>query len=88
MNEMDITTLNTKASTGALRKKDPFMYYSAFKPTGNPGKPRAANHAVEMQRSGNDGHPNVMVERKIRISVECDALKVLQEMFELNDGEG
>jgi hypothetical protein len=41
-----------------------------------------------MQRSGNDGHPNVMVERKIRISVECDALKVLQEMFELNDGEG
>ena len=82
---MDITTLNTEASTGALRKKDPFMYYSAFKPTGNPAR-EAANHVVEMQRSGNDGHPSV--ERKIRISVECDAVKVLQEMFELNDGEG
>jgi hypothetical protein len=51
-----------------------------------PGKPRAVNHVVEMQRSGNDGHPNVTVERKICISVECDALKVLQEMVELNDG--
>jgi hypothetical protein len=41
MNEMDIITL-TEASTGALRKKDPFMYYSAFKPTGNPAREAAS----------------------------------------------
>ena len=82
---MDITTLNTEASTGALRKKDPFMYYSAFKPTSNPAR-EAANHVVEMQRSGNDGHSSVMVERKTRISVKCDVLTAVQEMFELNDG--
>jgi hypothetical protein len=84
--ELDITTLNTEASTEDLLKKDPFMYYSVFKPTGSPAR-EAANHVTEMQRS-NDGHPSMMVKRKTRISVECDVLTALQEMFEqLNGGE-
>jgi hypothetical protein len=79
--QIDITALNTDASIDSLRKNDPFMYFSIFKPTGN-HQMEAANHVAELQ-SGDGPSESVMVERKRRISVECDLLTATQEMLGL-----
>ena len=82
--KLDVTTLNTEASVKKLLKNDAFMYYSVFKPTtGSPD--REAADLVSRLQSGDGPTSSVMVDRKSRISCECDIVTTLQQMAG-NDG--
>jgi hypothetical protein len=66
--EIDISSL-TESQINALRREDPFLYYSIVKPTSNPNR----SVATAVQGAVNQGRGNVVVvQRQRRISVEVD----------------
>ncbi|KAL3786685.1 hypothetical protein HJC23_002774 [Cyclotella cryptica] len=79
--ELDITTL-TESAINSLRTDDPFMYYSIFKPTGNPAREVSDLLSTLESNESEQRLASQLVSRKSRISVEADFSTALLELME------